>query len=406
MDTKNGPSQREGRILFSLEDTFYELISELETTNHGERVLLAWECHGTQARQVVVRSLPPTAGDPEERLLMRARLEEEARLATYLDHPGIARVRGRYEVGDTLYVVSQYVEGASLNTLLTAAMMRKVRLSEGFVLYVGAEVARALHHAHTRTDEQGNPLSIVHRDVNPARIYLGPYGEVILTDFAHARSLLPGRVVTYLPRPHGEAFYASPEALLGEPLDLRADLFALGLVLLELATWRSLYATANTHLEDLEEALSPEVKQRVLSAQLMALEAKLPDEVDDYILRAATYDPQDVEELTEELPPPLRPILRKLLQRRPEDRYPSAEALEVDFRAGLAALGAPYGASEAVEEVRCSLDGASKKTAEFEPLDDGQLPPSPDAVATAPDGGDMNQSLLNADDITTSPGGA
>jgi serine/threonine-protein kinase len=73
-----------------------------------------------------------------------------------------------------------YVEGASFNTLVTASIMRMVRLSEGFALYVGAEAARALHHAHTRTDEHGNPLGIAHRDVNPARIYLGPYGEAEL----------------------------------------------------------------------------------------------------------------------------------------------------------------------------------------------------------------------------------
>jgi serine/threonine-protein kinase len=134
----------------------------------------------------------------------------------------------------------------------------------------------------------------------------------------------------------------------------------------------------------LEEALRPEVKQRILSAQLTALEAQLPDEVDDYILRAATYAPQDVEELTEELSPALRTILRKLLQQRPEDRYPSAEALEADLRAGLAELGGAYGATEANEEILDSLEGASKNRQEFEPLDAGQLPPSPDEITTAP----------------------
>ncbi len=384
MDTENDPSQREGKILFSHGDTRYEWISALETTNHGEHVILAWECQGTNSRQVVVRTLSPTSREPEELALMRARLEEEARLAAYLDHPNIARVYGRYEVGGVLHVVSQYIEGTSLNTLLSASMMRKVHLSERFVLYVGAEVARALHHAHTLTDEHGNALGIIHRDVNPTRIYLGPYGQVILTDFAHARSLLPGRVATYLPRPQGEAFYASPEALLGEPMDARSDLFALGLVLLELATWRALYATANARYEDLEEALQPEVKERILSAQIMALEAELPEEVDDYILRAATYSPLDIDELTEALSVPVRAILRRLLQQRPEDRYASAAALEADLRAALSALGAPCGATEAVEEIRCSLEGASKNLAEVEPLDAARLPPSPDVITTAP----------------------
>jgi hypothetical protein len=74
--------------------------------------------------------------------------------------------------------------------------------------------------------------------------------------------------------------------------------------------------------------------------------------VDDYILRAATYTAQDVEALTAELFPPLRSILRALLQRRPEDRYPSAAALETDLRQALAMLGSPYGAAEAIAEAR------------------------------------------------------
>jgi serine/threonine-protein kinase len=58
-----------------------------------------------------------------------------------------------------------------------------------------------------------------------------------------------------------------------------------------------------------------------------------------------------VEQLTQEVFPPLRSILRKLLQRRPEERYPSAAALEVELRRGLATWGAPYGAAEALAEV-------------------------------------------------------
>ena len=83
-----------------------------------------------------------------------------------------------------------------------------------------------------------------YRDINPARIYVRPNGGIVLTDFALARSLLPGRVATSVPRPQGDAYYAAPEALLGEPMDARSDLFALGLVMLELVTWKGLYSTA------------------------------------------------------------------------------------------------------------------------------------------------------------------
>jgi len=253
--------------------------------------------------------------------------------------------------------VSERVEGTSINTLINYSLQRKAFLSPGFCLYMGAEVASALHHAHTRTDESGAPLGIVHRDVNPARIYLGTEGEVVLTDFARARCLLPGRVETSIPRPQGEVFYCSPEGLLGEPMDPRSDLFALGLVLLELATWRHLYSTANALPEDLEKALTPAAKRQVLDATINALEGyeNLPDYAEDCILRAATFAPQDVEELTQRLAHPLRSIVRKLLQRKPQERYQTAAELEADLRAGL---GGSYGPKQALEEVHCSLKRA------------------------------------------------
>jgi serine/threonine protein kinase len=254
--------------------------------------------------------------------------------------------------------------------------MREEPFSPAFCMYVGAEVASTLHYAHTCTDEKGAPLGIVHRDVNPARIFLGPEGEIMLTDFARARSLLPSRVATTFPRPQGDVSYSSPEALLVEETDPRSDLFSLGLVLLELATGRHLYNTGNARPSDLEKALTPAVKEQVLDAAITAMAADLPAHAEDCILRAATFTPQDVAELTGQLQPPLRSIIRRLLQRKPEDRYPSAASLEADLRAGLASLEAPYRAVEALEEGRNSRDGASMNRRVAGPTNENELPPA------------------------------
>jgi eukaryotic-like serine/threonine-protein kinase len=355
MATATGPQRPEGVILFSHGEFSYVFLRELETTNHGETVMLVQQRSrlGPEGNYIA-RCLPLTSPRyaPEVLAKIRARLEEEARLAAYLDHPNIARVLGQAEVQGVLYILSERVTGIPLDTYVTAAMMRGVPLSAGFALYVGAELASALHHAHTRTDEHGRPLGIIHRDVNPARILLRPDGTVRLTDFALARSLLPGRVATSLPRPQGDAYYGAPEALLGEPMDARSDLFALGQVLLEAVTCKGLYSVSRLRRSDLEAALTPEMRAKVLAAHATATLAELPGHVEDSLLRAATYTAQDVEQLTEEVFPPLRAILRALLQRRPEERYSSAAALEADLRKGLAALGAPYGAAEALAEVR------------------------------------------------------
>ncbi|HYH94369.1 protein kinase domain-containing protein [Hyalangium sp.] len=369
MATSRQPWSIPGVILFSHGELSYEvdlsrpLVEELAQSRLGERTVPAWErTNEKRLREVIVRSLPPTSSDPEALARMRARL--------------IARIIGSYEVQGVLYVVSERVEGTSINTLISYSMMREAFLSPAFCLYVGAEVASALHSAHTCKAERGTPLGIVHRDVNPARIVLGPEGEVVLTDFARARSLLPGRVATTFPRPQGDVFYCSPEALLGEEMDPRSDLFSLGLVLLELATWRHLYSTANARPSDLAKALTPKAREQVLDASMTAMEADLPEHAEDGILRAATFTPQDVEELTQPLAQPLRSIIRRLIQRKAEERYPSAAALEADLRAGLAALGAPYGAPEALEEVLHSLTGASMNRRVLGPTSEDPLPPA------------------------------
>lgn len=394
MATAKGPQRPEGVMLFSHGGYSYAFLRQLETTNHGETVMLVQQRSrlGPEGHYIV-RSLPPTSPvhEPETLARIRARLEEEARLASCLDHPNIARLLGRIEAQGVLYLLMERVPGIRLDTCVTAAMMRGGCLSAALALYVGAEVASALHHAHTRTDEQGRPLGIIHRDINPARIYVRPSGGIALTDFALARSLLPGRVATSVPRPQGDAYYAAPEALLGEPLDARSDLFALGLVMLELVTWKGIYSTATVRAADLEAALTPEVREKVHAAHSTATIAGLPEQVDDYILRAATYTAQDVEEMTEEISPPLRSILRTLLQRRPEDRYPTAAALEAELRKGLAALGAPYGGAEALAEVR-------RMSAQARMHKDVGGPIAQDSASTT--------RKLSADHVTTTPGGS
>ena len=106
------------------------------------------------------------------------------------------------------------------------------------------------------------------------------------------------------------------------------------------------------------------------------MEADLPDHADDCILRAATFTREDVDEITEPLAHPLRSIVRRLIQRDPEDRYQSAADVEADLRAGLAALGVPYGATEALDEVLILADGASMSRSVLGPTSESQLPPA------------------------------
>ena len=417
MSNPSGSRRAGGVVLFTSGDTAYEFFRDLGQGRVGERVLLAQ----TRTPQglgacVVLKcvSLPQVADMTERFRRTRARLEEEVHLAQYLQHPRIARVHGLFETPCGLCVALENIEGLTLNTLLSVTQARGRYFSEAFILYVGAEVAAALDHAHTRTDEAGLPLGIVNRDINPARIRMGPHGEVRLTDFGVALSRLTGRLATSLPRPQGEVLYASPEALLGNVVDARADLFSLGLTLLEFATGRHLYDPGHLRIEDVEARLSNQERDQALAASVASMVTELPPFAEDAIWCAMAYRSEDVEHAAEGVPVPLRDIFHTLLRRTPAERFATAAELEAVMRARLARLG-PYTSEDAVREVQRALVEAGDRLWELEvPEDEGgitapisaSLCSDAPSTETGPAGGSRAAaaSTRHPDEVTTAPG--
>lgn len=411
-------SRRAGSVvLFTNGDTSYEFFRDLGQGRVGERILLAQTRTGQRLGPCVVLKcvpVPQVANLTEKYRRTRARLEEEVRLAQYLQHARIARVHGLFEMEYGLCVAMENVEGLTLNTLLSVAQACGRYFSEAFILYVGAEVAAALDYAHTRTDDAGVPLGIVNRDVNPARIRLEPHGEVRLTDFGVALSRLAGRLATSLPRPQGEVLYAAPEALLGEVVDARADLFSLGLTLLEFATGRHLYDPGHLRIEEVEARLSKEERDQAIAASVASMVTELPPFAEDAIWCAMAYRSEDIERAAEGLPVPLRDILHTLLRRNPAERFATAAELEGVMRARLAQLG-PYTGEDAVKEVQWALVDAGDRLWDLEVLEDegGITAPvtgtlSPDELSTAPEPRTGSQtataSMRHPDEVTTAPG--
>ncbi|RKH59163.1 protein kinase domain-containing protein [Corallococcus llansteffanensis] len=225
----------------------------------GEWVSLVWPLEqGEQGeRPLVVKTFLLAPGlAPETRLP----LEEALTRAVPLRHPGIARLHGfQVDARDTLTVVSDYVPGCSLATARRRAVGRGTRLSEAFVCHVGAEVAGALHAAHA--------TKVVHGDVRPNRIRLGPRGEVTLTDFGLRPACRLLRRFTSPARPDVVAPLPVPEEATEAPVEAREDLRALGRVLLELLTGRPGSPAAGARLEESLRELSPaprEVLRRLL----------------------------------------------------------------------------------------------------------------------------------------------
>ncbi|QSQ23697.1 protein kinase [Pyxidicoccus parkwayensis] len=377
------PAYPPGNILFRLDGVAYELARDLGPGSHGERIVLAIK-RGRSRKdlgRVLIKMLAlPTLTEAMKEA--RERLEEEVRLAMYLNHPHIARVHGLHASRKALHVILEAVSGRSLEGLLNLSHERERYFSEEFMLHVGAQVAGALAHAHGSRDAQGEPLHIVHRAVDPTRIRVKLSGKAKLTDFGLASAHLPGRRTARVPRVRGDAYYASPEALLGEPEDARSDVFVLGLVLLEFATGRHLLNPPDLLPHDLLRKVPEHERERIGDAIARAQDAWSQPDMGEIVLRAVTFTPEDIARATEGLTESVRALFSRLLRRNPSERYASAAEVEQRMRR-LLHEREDYGPKEAAAELHQALVEAGEAVAEDAGPGTGRVP-HPDSVTTEP----------------------
>ncbi len=174
-------------------------------------------------------------GDERDGDLVR-HFQDEARLAAHLHHPTIAAVHDLGEVDGKWFMSMELVDGLDLRTLVTALKVRGEALPLEAILQVAHDVASALAYAHGLVID-GKPAGIVHRDVTPSNVLVSIHGEIKLADFGIAKaSTRVHRTRTGVVK--GKVPYMAPEQALGDALDQRTDLFALGVMLYELCAGR------------------------------------------------------------------------------------------------------------------------------------------------------------------------
>jgi eukaryotic-like serine/threonine-protein kinase len=338
---------------------------------------------GKQSRAKLV-VLKPVSTALEDAALHRAL--EEIELARRLNHPNIVGILG-YAVDEDRrqpFVVMNYTRGRSLLTLIVTASTIGRMLTPAFAAYVASEVADALDQAHRARDDGGRHLNIVHRAVSPMNIQVGHQGEVRLLNFGSAFSHLLERLQTRPGVLRGDPAYIAPEILRAylhpergqrdcvtpRCLDGRADLFSLGLVLLEMLI---LCYPLDTH-ENLWRGVQKEFPARVQS------ERPTPIPLEVLANRLLRFGPKEAEFLTRDVEKPLQAILAKTLRSRPEDRYSTAGEMRDALRAYLGGLPYAYGRKQAEEELTSIFETASR--AESPPVypgvERGALPAPPD----------------------------
>ncbi|HEY2746027.1 MAG TPA: serine/threonine-protein kinase, partial [Polyangia bacterium] len=192
------------------------------------------------ARKLVVKRILPELACDEEFVRM---FVEEARLSASLNHRNIVQVYEFGEVGGEYYLAMEWVHGRDLNSLMKSMKDRDAAPPVELAAYVAREVCRALAYAHALTDEDGQPMRLIHRDVSPSNVMVGFDGSVKLLDFGIAKALaLASENRTQVGVLKGKFGYMAPEQVdCDADVDHRADLFVAGVVLWEMLTLRRLF---------------------------------------------------------------------------------------------------------------------------------------------------------------------
>jgi serine/threonine-protein kinase len=233
------------------------------------------------SRTVAIKRLHAQyAKDPE----FVAMFLDEARLAARIQHPNVVATVDVVSMEDELFLVMDYVRGESFSRLLRASRKRNIDVPLGIVGGVVAGMLHGLHAAHEAKDEQGRPLSVVHRDVSPQNVLVGVDGVPRVLDFGVAKAA--ARIqVTREGQMKGKLAYMAPEQLQAKGVDRRTDIFAAGIVLWEALTGRRLF--------DAEEA--SEVLRMILSEDIpppSAVIPSIPRNVDATVMKALIRDPK------------------------------------------------------------------------------------------------------------------
>ena len=237
-------------------------------------------------RTVAIKTLNPDLPD-ENMAEVKERFLREAKSAGRLNHPNVVTVYDVGETGGIAYIAMEFLEGRSLRQVLDSGEP----LPLPAIVNIAAQIADALDYAQR--------YGIVHRDIKPANIMIAPSGLAKLTDFGVA--YMPSSSMTQTGTVLGSPKYLSPEQVLGLPVDGRADIFALGVVLFEMLTRKTPFERPDITVFSLMQAICTDPTPRVTT-------------------------------LNREIPSAFDTILTHALGKRPEERYQRAADFAADLR--------------------------------------------------------------------------
>jgi serine/threonine protein kinase len=248
---------------------------------------------------------------------------DEGRIAQALRHPNIVKIVDVGQESGTYYIAMEYIPGRDLMQICRRGIEVGHFLPRHLAVAILVQALRGLSHAHEKLDDEGRPLKVVHCDISPGNIVVSWGGTVKIVDFGIARATIQLRAEDQTVA--GKYNYMAPEQIRGEPVDARADLFALGVILYELTVGKRLF-----------RGRPEQVMRRVLEEPIAPPSALRPD-----------------------FPPRLEAIVMRALERDPGRRFTSARALKDALSAWLVEEGQPSGKRELAVYLR-AIFGAEK----------------------------------------------
>jgi len=230
-------------------------------------------------RIVAIKKILPHVSEDEDFITM---FTDEALITASLVHANIGQVYEFSKINDVFYIAMEYISGKDLKSLWSWSKARGNVMPIEMAAFIVMKMCDGLEYAHSRRDNTGNPSAVVHRDISPQNVLISWEGDIKVIDFGIAKATeksgktRPGTL-------KGKFAYMAPEQIRGLPLDGRSDIFAIGVVLYELATGQRGFQ-ADSEFSLLEMVRNVEIRPPSL------LNQQLPAEMERIIYKALAKD--------------------------------------------------------------------------------------------------------------------
>ena len=231
---------------------------------------------------LAIKRILPNLAEDDEFIQM---FIDEAKITVQLNHRNICQI---YELGrleDSHYIVMEFISGRDILAILNRLRRERRIMSVGQAAYMVHQMALGLDSAHRKTDKEGSPLNIIHRDVSPQNVLVSYTGEVKIIDFGIAKAASRSNK-TQAGVLKGKFGYMSPEQVRGLDIDHRSDIFALGTLFHEMLTCRRLFH-GGSDFATLEKVRRAEVLPP------SKFNPNVPPEIDAIVLKALAADVKD-----------------------------------------------------------------------------------------------------------------